>query len=508
MLNLLKSLVVVLALATVIFTVLKPIFLRFTSPEDFARRRNVWIVLTIAGFVSPSFWLYFVIAAPLMAWAARKDATPVALFLLLMFVIPPVSIEIPSIGIRRLFEMSNWRLLVFVVLIPACATRLRHVNEGQGFRLNAMDVLLLLFGALQLVLFLPYEAFTNTLRRAFLFFVDTYMVFFAFNRLLEDRRRVADAMGALCLFAALSAPMAAFESLRGWLLYTDITQVWGFPNVEAWLLRGDSLRGQASTGHALTFGFIVSMAIGYWLYLKETQVTKVARALPFCILAVGLYFSYSRGPWLTAVLVPLVFFAIGSKSAKGYFKSIAVLALVGGVILATPIGKNIIDNLPIVGSVGQETITYREQLAETSWALVKQNPLLGNPFVLLQMEELKQGQGLIDLVNAYAQVALFYGLIGLALFVGVHAVALARGYAALKRARAAGDTDLVLLGASLIACVVSNLMFIATGGHSWLEWMLTGALAGYAQLRPVENPALGAATPAPQAFALRRTAST
>jgi hypothetical protein len=42
--------------------------------------------------------------------------------------------------------------------------------------------------------------------------------------------------------------------------------------------------------------------------------------------------------------------------------------------------------------------------------------LFGNPFVLLDMEELRTGDNIIDLVNAYAQVALFYGLVGLALF--------------------------------------------------------------------------------------------
>jgi hypothetical protein len=33
------------------------------------------------------------------------------------------------------------------------------------------------------------------------------------------------------------------------------------------------------------------------------------------------------------------------------------------------------------------------------------------------MEDLRQGEGIIDLVNTYAQVGLFYGIAGLALFV-------------------------------------------------------------------------------------------
>src|ERR1043165_3860878 len=85
-----KALVVVLLCALAIFALTKPLFLRFTAPEDFARRRNVWLLLTIAAFLSPSFWIYVMIAMPVMAWAAYRDSNPTALYLFLFFVIPPV----------------------------------------------------------------------------------------------------------------------------------------------------------------------------------------------------------------------------------------------------------------------------------------------------------------------------------------------------------------------------------------------------------------------------------
>jgi hypothetical protein len=38
----LKALTIVLGLAWVVFALAKPVFLRFATPEDFARRRTVW----------------------------------------------------------------------------------------------------------------------------------------------------------------------------------------------------------------------------------------------------------------------------------------------------------------------------------------------------------------------------------------------------------------------------------------------------------------------------------
>ena len=79
------------------------------------------------------------------------------------------------------------------------------------FRLSSLDLILLAYGLYQLVLFIPYESLTNTMRRGFLFLLDTYLVYFAFSRLLRDRQQLADTMGGLCLAAALFAPMAIFD---------------------------------------------------------------------------------------------------------------------------------------------------------------------------------------------------------------------------------------------------------------------------------------------------------
>src|ERR1700722_8496379 len=98
-----KRLIVVLTLAAIVFHLAKPIALRFMSGEDFSRRRLVWFLLTIVSFVSPSFWLYVLVAAPMFIWANRKDSNPLALYLLMLHVIPPAGFIIPILGNNGLF---------------------------------------------------------------------------------------------------------------------------------------------------------------------------------------------------------------------------------------------------------------------------------------------------------------------------------------------------------------------------------------------------------------------
>ena len=501
----LKALVVVLTLAAIMFWAAKPLCLRFTAPDDFARRRAVWFTLTSAAFVLPSFWLYLLVAAPVIVWAGRKDSTPLALYVFLMFVIPPMEIRIPTIGIGALFDLSNLRVLAFLILVPAVWTRLTARNSAP-LRLSGLDLILLAYGLYQLVLFIPYESLTNTMRRGFLFILDVYLAFFAFSRLLTDKEKLADVMGALCLVAAIFAPIAVFESIRGWLLYVGIGDVWGFANRDAYLMRGDSLRAQAATGHSIVLGVIFAMAIGCWLYLKSTQVSAAKSHAFLALLCAALALTYARGPWLTAVFVVIVFSALARGSIANAAKSAVLLAIGLGLLSFTPFGAKIVEMLPYIGTQGQDSVSYREQLAEVSWSLIKQNPFFGSPFVMLQMEELRPGEGgIIDLVNGYAQVALFYGLVGLSLFVGLFSAALIKSYIKLREARAAGDQELVLIGSALIACMAGTLFCIATAGSSYLQWMLAGLLASFAAVQAAYPEEAG--QPWQGAFAPRRRRS-
>jgi O-antigen ligase len=122
-------------------------------------------------------------------------------------------------------------------------------------------------------------------------------------------------------------------------------------------------------------------------------------------------------------------------------------------------------------------------LAERSWELIQLHPFLGDPLVKSKMEDLRQGEGIIDFVNTYAEVTLFYGSIGLVVFLTAIILGLFKAYRATKE-RARRDPDYSLLGASLVACLLGTLFMIAgtslINGNEKMFYTLIGIAAAYA----------------------------
>jgi hypothetical protein len=492
----LKELIVVLAISAVIFAFAKPIALRFSAEADFARRRNVWFALTITAFLSPSFWLYVLVAVPLMTWAGRKDTNPLAFYLLLLHVIPPIPVDIPAIAINALFPLDNYRLLSFCVLIPT-AWRLRRSQDTARIRgLQNMDILLLAFGVLQAALFVPpdlpghmllQDSATNMLRRAFLFFLDVYVLYFAVSRSCASRRAITEVLSAFCLACALMAALALFEAAKRWLLYVDLARVWADdPSLSVYIFRGNILRAQASSGHPLALGYLLAIAFGFWLYLKSHVAARRARIGAVLLFWLGLLAAYSRGPWFGAIAIYFSFAALSPRGFPRLFKAAGVAVLLAVAIGATPLGTRILSVIPFVGgAVDAETLDYREQLAAKSWEIIQGSPFFGDQLARLKMEDLRQGQGIIDIVNTYVGVAMDKGLIGLFIFVAFMLVALSKTYRSVKALRRS-DPDLALLGVSLIVCMLGTLLMIENCsfilGYEKMFYVLAGLAAAYAHL--------------------------
>jgi O-Antigen ligase len=493
--QLLKELIVILAIAAVTFRLAKPLAVRFMLEEDFSRRRNVWFVLTVAAFASPSFWLFAPIAAVTLAWAGRKDSNPIALYLMLLHVVPPVPVEIPVVGITSLFELDIYRLLSFFVLIPAI-WRLRARQDPDrihGFQM--MDYLLLGYGLLQIVLYVPADlpnhaitpdSFTNVLRRALLFFVDSYVLYFAISRTCSNARTIIEAQAAYCIACAVMSLIAGFEAVRQWVLYADLTMLWN-PLTPAWTLytmRADSIRVFASAGMPLALGYLLAIAFGFWLHLQRHFESKVARLCVALLFWVGLVAAYSRGPWIGAVLIYFVFAALGPRARSRFFKATFAALLAAAVISVTPLGERIAKVFPFLGgSVDDFNVTYRQRLATRSWELIQGHPFFGDQMALQKMGDLRQGQGIIDLVNSYAGVALCYGIVGLTLFCGFILAGLLKAYR-YSSATKFTDPEFSLLGASLAACIIGTLAMIENCsfilGYEKMFYVLAAFATAYA----------------------------
>lgn len=496
---------IVVALVTVsVFALAKPMFAVWMSPQDFALRRNCWLAITAAAFLVPNFWLFMGVAAVIVAFAASRDSNPAALYLFLLLVIPPLQADLPTFGVvKALFPLQNFRLLSIALLIPVALRLFRENSQpahwGGGTRQTRLlipDVFLLLFILLQLILYAPYESGTNSIRRAFLLVLDTWLPYYVMSRACRNRQMIVEAMSALVLAAFILAPLAIVETLKAWLLYGGLGDDWNIPNT-LYLRRNDLLRASVTAGHAIVLGYFFAVALGIWLYLKR-QVPRGWASLGVAALVVGVAATFSRGPWLGAVIAVLGYLALGPGALKRSIKGLSLFAVVGAIMMVTPLGEKIVGALPFFGHIGSDTVTYREQLLRVSILLIRQNPLFGSPMFLAQMEELRTGEGIIDLVNSYATFALSFGLVGLGLFAGFMGITMVRTWR-VARAVSAEDPDFAMIGASLLACLASVLIMLATVSNylsiPYIYLALAGLAAAYC--RQVDHAFLGEATEQP-----------
>ena len=481
-----KALAVVLAIALVVFHVARPLCIRYMREETFARRRNLWLALTVLGFLSPSFALYAAVAAPILLWAAWRDDNPVTLYVLLAFVIPDVRLYVSLPGINQLFDLTQFRLLALTVLIPALCrppgfgptVPIGRGPSVAGWRIEHTALVLLVL--LQAAVLIPFETPTTTLRRLFLGTIDTVLVVYAIAR-LQREEQLSDVLCGFWLACVLMAPMALFEAARHWLLYTGIADAWGDPNLFAWLFRGSQLRAQVAAGHSINLGYHLALAFGLYLFLRARGTTRAIDVLVFGVLPTAVLLTWSRAAWLALVLIGVGYAALRPRGLSRLAR-LAVAASLGVALLAvSPLSDLVLDQLPFIGTASQDTVAYRQELAATSLQLIRLNPLLGDPFVLKQMEHLRQGQGIIDVVNGYLRITLDNGLAGLGLILVAWLAPTWRAARSYRRSRRNGGGD-GLPGACLLACMLATLVYIATNNYGNPTWVLCGLLGCYAAL--------------------------
>jgi O-antigen ligase len=484
----LRALVVILILAASVFAVVRAASAKLIEPANFRHWRNLWFVVTLAAFLTHDFWIYVVTAGLLVASFLKSERNAVAPFFLLLFAVPPAGAQIPGLGmINYLFELHHIRLLELVMLVPVLL-RLWGREDTLSFGRTTPDRLIVLYALLLMSLQFRETSLTDTLRQGFYLFTDMLLPYYVISRGLRNLQDFRAAMTAFVLAAAVLAVVGLFEFARHWLLYKALIDAlgldWGYLK---YLGRAGDLRATASTGHPIALGYVLVVAIGFFLFLRERIPNALHRGSGLVVLAGGLVSALSRGPWVGSAILAVVFLGTGRSRIRGLVFAGAAGFFILGLLTALPGGGRIIALLPWIGTVEVENIAYREKLIESAWTVIKRNPWLGSVNFLQapEMEELRQGQDIIDVVNTYLGVTLHSGLIGLVLFAGFFASVLL-GMRRSLRVMKEKTSEEHLLGRALLATLAAVLFIIATTSSisviPIVYWSLAAMGVAYAEL--------------------------
>lgn len=462
----LRALVVILVLATVVFAFAKAPACAFASAAaDFERRRNLWFGVTLVAFLAHNFWVYIAAAAALLLFAVRREPNRLAMFFLLLFAVPAVSTQIPGLGVMdHLFTIHYLRLLALAVLLPAFFSLLSQ-PDTQPFGRSIPDKLMAGYLVLDFVLQLSVDTFTNSIRHGvFYAFTDAFLPYYVASRSLRNVQAFRDALMAFVVAALVLAAIGAFEFAKRWLLYPALEDALGVQwGTTFYLRRGDNLRAFGTTGQPIPFGYVMAVALGFLLYLRKSIPNPMTWGLGLLLLIAGLIAPLSRGPWIGAAAIVLLFVAAGPAAGLRLARLALLAAIIVLALWASPAAQTIIDHLPFVGTIDEKSVLQRQRLLEVSLQVIMQNPYFGaiNARFSAPMQELRLGDGLIDIVNTYLRIALRSGLVGLSLFAGFF---LAVAVSIFQGMRSLGDRngELHLLGQGLLSTLLGILLIIYT----------------------------------------------
>lgn len=482
-----RALIVILVLTGIVFAMARRPAADLIPDRNFTRRRNLWFVLTLLAFVSHSFWVYAGIAAIVLTFARIRERNPVALFFLLLFLIPPATAEIPGFGlVNYFFALNHIRVLALCVLLPAFLV-LRKRADTVPFGRTWPDKLLAAYLLLTSLLFLRETTVTDTLRQMLYLFIEVFLPYYVASRALKNLSDFKDALFGFVLAAMVLSLIGLFEYAKHWQLYSAVVYAMGMQWDPGYLSRGGSLRASATTGQAIALGFVISVAIGFYLYLQEEVRSKLQRGLGALLLAGGLYAPLSRGPWIGAAVMIVVFIGTGRKAIKRLMLLGAAGVLALPLLAVVPGGQKVLDLLPFIGTVEVENITYRQRLIDNAVIVIQRNPWLGsfNFRSTPEMQSMIQGQGIIDIVNTYIGIALSFGLVGLTLFV-VFFVSVLQGIRKGMRSFPNEDDEARRLGRALLATLAGILITIVTVSSITVipvvYWSVAGLGVAYAQM--------------------------
>lgn len=479
----LRSLLVILILAIPCFYVLRYTTASLISSDDFTRRRNLWLALTLTAFVAYNFWLCMLVCAALLIHASMRERNPLALYFFVLFCIPPLRADIPGLGFNYLFGLDFLRLLSLAMLVPAALRLLRDESAPRPGCCLA-DKLLLGYVLYSLFLIFLAGTTTNLLRGFLLQTIDILLPYYVASRGLRRLEDFREALTGLVIGACLLGLLGIFESSKGWLLYAPLKQSLGVDTgILNYLLREDTYRALGSAGHPIAFGFVMVVALGFWFHLQGFIKHRWLRPLPLLLLGGGAIATFSRGPWVGALAMLLIHAGLGPRPIVGVLRLSVFGLLAAGLAAILPGGDFVIDMLPFVGETEGETVSYRQQLIEIMVPIILDNPFLGASSYLYSpaVEALRQGQGIIDVVNTYIGIGLHAGLIGLSLFAGTFIVVIGNIWRRMNREDNGDARD---FGRALLAVLIAILVILATVSSitviPFVYWALVGTGSAYA----------------------------
>lgn len=483
----LRAYIVVFALSNFVFWLLSKLRVSFVDNTEIRQWRNYWLLITTTCFFVTNIWLYVACIGLILLYANHSNIDRLPLFFAVSCASPLYSFTIPGFGVVNfLITLSFMSLLVVLLLWPETRRNKRGLASNYPFYSMVIAYVVTIT-----ILDMRGNTFTNSLRLFATYFIGILLPFMVISKSIDTIDSFKKCLFTLSLCLATLAVIGCFESLKYWKLYSSaFINILGEGSFQRYGLRGDSLRASALFASPIVFGYMMVIGLGLLLFAqKYTNKNNIIKLL-FLMFLCALYFTKARGPWLGAVVMAALYIWSGPNRLGNFSKFTLGSAVAIITLSITDFGQKIISMLPFVGSSDSHeasTVDYRIRLLEQAQILFQKNPLFGQPNYreTPEMEVMRQGQGIIDVVNSYIDIGLSYGMVGLGIFLFIF---FGLFFTVLKKIRSLPpeQEDLINIGRSLYAILGAILFIIVTvSSINYIPifyWLFAGLCSAYIRL--------------------------
>jgi O-antigen ligase len=247
--------------------------------------------------------------------------------------------------------------------------------------------------------------------------------------------------------------------------------------------------------------FIAAMFMVPGLFgLYRRRLVRIGLVLAFTVIAIGFFATESRGGLIALVVASVAALALAPRQRKAVLGLLALVAVAGGILLAsTPGALNRITNLG-GGTSG------RSDLWRVGWDVFTGHPVAGvgagnfqvveahfalRPGNISRIQYISEEPHLVH--NTYLQLGAEVGLVGLVLYLAIVFVCLRMGIRAAKRFDQLGYLGYADLSRAIVMGAIGMLvaLFFISDGDDFLLWLLLAlgpVMFGAASRLPLRAP--------------------
>lgn len=483
------------------------IFMRFAAllslKTEVKKWAIIWSVTTALAFLSYNFWVFLAfMSLILLTYTRNNPVLKISLFFVLLPSVPSGFVIIPGFGIVNYLISVNFQMfLTAILLLP-----LLILQTNSNRAIKSSEYFIYCFFIMSTITHFQESSFirqgilvnressiTEVLRYSVILSFQMLIPYWAISRTIRSSKHLNTILLAMLFGIFLQASIAIAETFKNWRLYNSASDALGLISGSAnYITRESLLRASASFEHPITLGLAIVISIGLLMLFFKKDNPRI-RKYYYIIMAIlfgGLIVTLSRGPWVGAGALVVCYLLISNHSVRKLGK-LTVAGIFSLVILSMfPIGNRIIGLIPYLNSGdashATSTITYRERLFEQSLKVIAQNPIFGSVNYLRtpEMEEMRQGEGIIDMVNEYLAIALEFGMVGLSIYLAIFIFILIKLYKAISYLKRNTEQETLLAQGRVLFSIIIGFMVVAfTSGISniatYYLWCIVGLAVAY-----------------------------